>query len=114
VLGLGVAVLPAAGHAAPGDLDRAFGAKGKRAVAFWKQATAFSLAIQGRRIVVAGIAEPSRRRDPRVRNRGFADFAVARLRAKGRLDRAFSKNGKLTTNFGGRANRAPTWPATSW
>jgi uncharacterized delta-60 repeat protein len=82
----------AAASAAPGQLDSRFGRGGMVTTTFrHASAAAHGLAIQrDGRIVVAG------QRD--VGDNG--DFALARYRADGRLDRSFGGDGKVTTSFG--------------
>jgi uncharacterized delta-60 repeat protein len=83
-----------------GSLDRRFGSGGK---------------------VVTSLAEPglfdafyavSRQRDGRLVAVGFvnseersSDFAIARYKADGALDRTFGKRGRVTTDFGGEPDR---------
>jgi uncharacterized delta-60 repeat protein len=79
-----------------GRLDASFSRDGRATVDFgYGNDIAYSVATQrGGRIVVAG--EGSRRV-----NRTEEDFAFARFRQNGRLDRGFSGDGRRTVNFGG-------------
>jgi uncharacterized delta-60 repeat protein len=80
-----------------GGLDRTFSRDGLASVDFgFGDADAAAVALQpGGKILVAGNG---------ARNvyRSGEDFAVARLRADGRLDRAFSGDGRATVDFGHR------------
>jgi len=80
-----------------GKLDRTFSRDGLASVDFgYGDADASAVAVQrGGRIVVAGSGA-------RNANRTAADFAVARFRANGRLDRSFSGDGRATVDFGHR------------
>lgn len=94
-LAAGALVLSAAAApAAPGDLDRDFGARGKAYADFGRQAqaeTANDVAVRGNGQVVA------------VGGLSFADgsrWALARWRPDGSLDRRFSSNGRAVTWIG--------------
>ena len=80
-----------------GRLDQSFSRDGRATVDFgYGNDVAYAVAHQRRgRIVVAG-------HGTRNRYRTEDDFAFARFRRNGRLDRSFSGNGKRTVNFGGR------------
>jgi uncharacterized delta-60 repeat protein len=75
-----------------GTLDDSFGGNGKARTRFRGFSGARSVAIDGRRLVVAGF-----------NSRGFA---LARYRRDGSRNRSFSHNGKLTTDFGSRNDGA--------
>jgi uncharacterized delta-60 repeat protein len=78
-----------------GRLDRSFSRDGLASVDFgFGDADATALALRpGGKILVAG-------HGARNLYRTGDDFAVARLRADGRLDRSFSGDGRVTVNFG--------------
>jgi len=80
-----------------GRLDQSFSRDGRATVDFgYGNDIAHAVAHQSRgRIVVAG-------QGGRNHNRTEDDFAVARFRRDGRLDRTFSGDGRRTVNFGGR------------
>jgi len=80
-----------------GRLDQSFSRDGRATVDFgYGNDIAYAIAHQRRgRIVVAG-------QGTRNRYRTEDDFAFARFRRNGRLDRAFSGDGRRTVNFGGR------------
>jgi uncharacterized delta-60 repeat protein len=80
-----------------GRLDPSFSRDGRATVDFgYGNDVAYSVASQpGGRIVVAG-------QGTRNRYRTEDDFAFARFRRDGRLDRGFSGDGRRTVNFGGR------------
>ena len=80
-----------------GKLDRSFSRDGLASVDFgYSDAVASAVAVQrGGKIVVAGSGA-------RNASRTEEDFAVARLRANGRLDRSFSGDGRATVDFGHR------------
>jgi uncharacterized delta-60 repeat protein len=80
-----------------GRLDTSFSRDGLATVDFgYGNDIAYSVAVQrGGRIVAAG-------QGTRFVGRTEDDFAFARFRANGRLDRTFSGDGKRTVNFGGR------------
>jgi uncharacterized delta-60 repeat protein len=80
-----------------GKLDRTFSRDGLASVDFgYGDADASAVAVQrGGKILVAGTGA-------RNANRTEEDFAVARLRANGRLDRSFSGDGRVTVDFGHR------------
>jgi uncharacterized delta-60 repeat protein len=80
-----------------GRLDQSFSGDGRATVDFgYGNDIAYAVAHQrGGRIVVAG-------QGTRNRYRTEDDFAFARFRRNGRLDRGFSGDGRRTVNFGGR------------
>jgi uncharacterized delta-60 repeat protein len=80
-----------------GRLDPSFSRDGRTSVDFgYGNDIAYAVAHQPRgRIVVAG-------QGTRNRYRTEDDFAFARFRRNGRLDRSFSGDGRRTVNFGGR------------
>jgi uncharacterized delta-60 repeat protein len=80
-----------------GRLDPSFSRDGRATVDFgYGNDIAYAVAHQrGGRIVVAG-------EGARNHNRTEEDFAFARFRRNGRLDRSFSGDGRRTVNFGGR------------
>ena len=80
-----------------GSLDTSFSRDGRATVDFgYGNDVAYAVATQrGGRVVVAG-------QGTRNRYRTEDDFALARFRGNGRLDRGFSGDGKRTVNFGGR------------
>jgi uncharacterized delta-60 repeat protein len=80
-----------------GRLDPSFSRDGRATVDFgYGNDIAYAVAHQrGGRIVVAG-------QGTRNRYRTEDDFAFARFRGNGRLDRGFSGDGRRTVNFGGR------------
>ncbi len=86
----GAAANPAA--AAPGDLDPSFSSDGMVVTSFPNGATEiFDIAVQrDGKIVAAGAFGPE----------DTADFALARYRPNGKLDRSFSRNGRVTLRFG--------------
>ena len=81
-----------------GHLDRSFSSNGKLRTRFrqgghfWSFCVARSVATDSKgRVVVAGyVTDVSKTR-----------FALARYTRRGRLDRSFSRNGRVTTGFGG-------------
>jgi len=92
VAGLLVWQLAAAGPAAaaPGQLDPSFGGDGKVTTDFNSQAGANALALQDGKLVAAGFGW----------NGSTVDFALARYRQDGTLDRSFGTGGRVTTDFG--------------
>jgi uncharacterized delta-60 repeat protein len=84
-------------HLPDGRLDPSFSRDGRATVDFgYGPDIAYAVAHQSRgRIVVAG-------QGTRNRYRTEQDFAFARFRQNGRLDRSFSGDGKRTVNFGGQ------------
>jgi uncharacterized delta-60 repeat protein len=80
-----------------GHLDRSFSHNGKVSTRIGTEAAGSSVAIDSRgRITVAG---------PSCHSYPDCDFALARYRRNGSLDRSFSGDGKATTDFGsGGAN----------
>ncbi len=80
-----------------GSLDKSFSRDGRTTVDFgYGNDLAYAVASQrGGRVVVAG-------QGTRNRYRTEEDFAFARFRRDGRLDRGFSGDGKRTVNFGGQ------------
>ena len=99
-----VAVLVAAGviaaalPAARGDLDPTFGSAGKVTTDFGGDDKAWGLAVQpdGRAVVAGGRFDPG----------PSDDFVLARYTKSGALDPTFDGDGKVTTDFGGRADGA--------
>ena len=98
VAGLLVWQLAAAGpaSAAPGQLDPSFGGDGKVTTDFNGQAGANALALQDGKLVAAGFGW----------NGSTVDFALARYRQDGTLDRTFGTGGRVTTDFGAGAQAA--------
>jgi uncharacterized delta-60 repeat protein len=87
---------PALAQAAPGDLDPSFSGDGKVTTNFVGQHEdgASSVTIDPRgQIVAVGATAPS--------HQYSRYFALTRYRPNGRLDRSFSRNGKVKTRFGG-------------
>lgn len=85
--------------AQPGTLDSTFGGDGKVITHFgdYKYGGGFSLALQDDgKIIVAGASSDSRK----------SDFAVARYKLNGELDSTFDEDGKVTTDFNNRDDRA--------
>jgi uncharacterized delta-60 repeat protein len=80
---------PALAQAAPGDLDRSFGDRGKVVRHFCHPRDGQVVIDHRGRVVYAG-SNPHRTR-----------FCLARFRRNGTLDRSFSGNGKVRTDFGG-------------
>ncbi|HEY7151072.1 MAG TPA: hypothetical protein VH391_05280 [Solirubrobacterales bacterium] len=78
-----------------GRIDSAFGVGGHVTTRFGNaNATPSSVTVDSRgRIIAAGTVS---------RRHRSSDFAVARYRGDGSLDRSFSGNGKANTDFGGR------------
>jgi uncharacterized delta-60 repeat protein len=104
VLCVALRLLPAAGllvwqlgaagpaQAKAGDLDPSFGRDGKVTTEFFGGSDeAFALAVQDGKLVAAGSAD----------RRSDTDFALARYRSNGRLDRSFGRRGRVTTDFVG-------------
>ena len=76
-----------------GSLDDSFSGNGKLRTDLQGRAKAYSVAIDSHeRIVVAGFS---------TNHRGERDFALARYKRNGSLDRSFSANGKVRTDVGG-------------
>jgi uncharacterized delta-60 repeat protein len=76
-----------------GSLDPSFSGDGWALTGFGRRAHPNSVAIDSHgRIVAAGITQY---------DSGHADFALARYKPDGTLDRSFSDDGKRTTDFGG-------------
>ena len=91
-------VIAAALPAARGDLDRTFGSRGKVTTDFGGNESAWGLAVQpDGKAVVAGT-----RFDPGPSD----DFVLARYTSRGALDPTFDRDGKVTTDFGGRSDGA--------
>jgi uncharacterized delta-60 repeat protein len=91
-------VVAAALPAARGDLDRSFGLGGKLTTDFGGNESAWGLAVQSDgKAVVAGT-----RFDPGPSD----DFVLARYTSGGALDATFDRDGKVTTDFGGRSDGA--------
>ena len=81
-----------------GSLDATFGTGGKVITDFGGIDRARALALQpDGKIVVAGESAPFT---------GLSDFALARYNPDGSLDASFGTGGKVTTDFGGTADRA--------
>lgn len=99
VTGLGAAaILATALPAARGDLDPTFGSGGKVITDFGGNESAWGLAVQpDGKAVVAGT-----RFDPGLSD----DFVLARYTVSGALDPTFDGDGKVTTDFGARADGA--------
>jgi uncharacterized delta-60 repeat protein len=96
-----------------GGLDDSFSRDGKRKTNFGGYDDANSVAIDSRgRIVAAGFAS-GYRSDGSGSDFALADFALARYRQSGRLDDAFSGNGKVTTGFGTDGLKGAANDATS-
>jgi uncharacterized delta-60 repeat protein len=82
-----------------GRLDASFGRGGKVAIDFTGNTDqAFSVALQGRKILVAGSTHNSSTRND--------DFGLIRLDQHGRLDPDFGSGGRVMTDFGGRFDMA--------
>jgi uncharacterized delta-60 repeat protein len=78
-----------------GGLDSSFGTGGIVSTTFGFSDAALSVAIDSHeRIVAAGESDGPHRAS-------MKNFALARYRRDGRLDRSFSRNGKVKTTFGG-------------
>jgi len=92
VAGLLAWQLAAAGAAAAasGQLDPSFGGDGKVTTDFNGQAGANALVLQDGKLVAAGSGW----------NGTTTDFALARYRQDGALDRTFGTRGRVTTDFG--------------
>jgi uncharacterized delta-60 repeat protein len=96
VLGVALASLSPAAHAAAGDLDPSFGSGGVHTLPF---ANAYAYADEVARqadgkIVVLGTAHSS--------VGILSDFALVRLLSDGSLDTTFGDEGRVTTDFDGR------------
>ena len=93
-------VVASSAAATPGDLDPEFGGDGFTVTTFrdsYGVATSVAIQSDGRAVVAGGMH----------RNQSIAaDFALARYERDGRLDRSFSANGKVRTDFGGRFDEA--------
>jgi uncharacterized delta-60 repeat protein len=98
VAGLLAWQLVAAGPAAalPGQLDPSFGGDGKVTTAFAGDAGANAAVVQDGKVVAAGSAMAG----------STVDFALARYRRDGSLDRTFGTGGRVTTDFGGGGAQA--------
>jgi uncharacterized delta-60 repeat protein len=83
-------VLATVAGAVPGDLDPTFSGDGKQTTPFGGRLNGVAIQPNGK-IVAVGIAggEPNK------------DFALARYNPDGSLDRSFSGDGRLRTDFGG-------------
>lgn len=93
-------VFALARYNADGTLDPSFNGDGKRTT-FFRQpgARAYDVMLQpDGRIVAAGYAFPFSDAD--------ADFALARYRPSGRLDRTFSQDGRRMIDIGGQSDEA--------
>ena len=84
-----VAAVPAT--ALPGQLDPGFGRDGKVTTDFAGHAGANAAVVQDGRLVAAGFGMAG----------SSVDFALARYRRDGTLDRTFGTGGKVTTDFAG-------------
>jgi len=84
-----VAAVPAT--AMPGQLDPGFGRDGKVTTDFAGHAGANAAVVQDGRLVAAGFGLAG----------SSVDFALARYRRDGTLDRTFGTGGKVTTDFAG-------------
>ncbi|MGI9019727.1 MAG: hypothetical protein ACR2G3_03315 [Solirubrobacterales bacterium] len=84
---------------ANGKLDHGFSGDGRQTIRFGNgdgDDYAFALAIQrDGKIVVTGLSYPG--------SGSASDFAVARVKANGKLDHAFSGNGRQTIKFGNKS-----------
>ena len=91
--GVEVAIARVKSH---GKLDRDFGSDGRTTVGFGHQTDAVgeAVTVHAGKVVVSGAVAPN----------SSCRFAVLRLKARGRLDRDFSKNGKRTVDFGGHSS----------
>jgi uncharacterized delta-60 repeat protein len=87
-------LLPVLAHAAkPGDLDRSFSRNGKVTTTFGALDAANSVAIDSQGRIIAGGYAYSAYEDE-------YDFVLARYMRNGDLDRSFSGDGKVNTDFG--------------
>jgi uncharacterized delta-60 repeat protein len=94
-----------------GSLDRSFSGDGKQVTNLLRSRSegdsddgASGVALQrDGRIVVAGSSNPPSSTGP------YFEFALARYRRDGRLDRSFSGDGWLTTRFGRRIDRSDAY-----
>lgn len=96
VLGVVLASLSPAAHAAAGDLDRGFGVGGVQTLPF-RDAYAYADEVARQadgKIVVLGTAHSS--------VGILSDFALVRLLSDGSLDTTFGDEGRVTTDFDGR------------
>ena len=82
-----------------GALDSSFGKDGKVTTDFNDQDQARSIALQGKKIVVAGSTDD-------LHSHNLDDFALTRYTADGVLDRTFGVNGKVITDFNNRNDDA--------
>ena len=91
-------------YGADGRLDKSFGQDGRvftRFRARGDNSEGFDIARQsGGRLVVAGFSQPIDLDSEFHDSSGPSRFALARYRADGSLDRAFSGDGRQTTGFG--------------
>jgi uncharacterized delta-60 repeat protein len=98
LLGIACAFVLATGglaSAAPGSLDRSFSGDGQQFVDFKGGSDfGYTVALQGRRILIAGITGSGR----------SEDLALARLNRNGTLDSTFGRRGRVRTDVGGRAD----------
>jgi uncharacterized delta-60 repeat protein len=96
--GIGALLFPTLLAAARGDLDTTFGSGGKVTTDFGGNEMAWGLAVQpDGKAVLAGGRSDSGPPD---------DFVLARYSVNGALDATFDGDGKVTTDFGGRSDRA--------
>jgi uncharacterized delta-60 repeat protein len=98
LFGIEALLFPTLLAAARGDLDPTFGSGGKVTTDFGGNETAWGLAVQpDGRAVVAG---------ERFDTGPSDDFVLARYTVSGALDPTFDGDGKVTTDFGGKADGA--------
>jgi uncharacterized delta-60 repeat protein len=98
LFGIGALLFPTLLAAARDDLDPTFGSGGKVTTDFGGNETAWGLAVQpDGRAVVAG---------ERFDTGPSDDFVLARYTVSGALDPTFDGDGKVTTDFGGKADGA--------
>jgi uncharacterized delta-60 repeat protein len=98
LFGIGALLFPTLLAAARGDLDPTFGTGGKVTTNFGGNEASWGLAVQqDGKAVLAGSRSDSGPSD---------DFVLARYSVSGALDSTFDGDGKVTTDFGGRSDRA--------
>jgi uncharacterized delta-60 repeat protein len=93
-------VVAAPAHARAGRLDHSFGHRGVVTTGFGKRSSATANAVlltPSGRIVVAGGLETAS---------GRSEFALARYKSNGQLDRSFGRRGIVTTRFRGGGSAA--------